>query len=54
MNKEKKITNNYRNAGRRGIKNAKRCVSLIPIDKVEEYKLYVKSLQFPNDGTDNR
>ena len=51
---EKKETNNYRNAGRRGIKNAKRCVSLIPIDRLEEYKLFVKSLQFPNDGTDNR
>lgn len=54
MNKEKKETNNVRNAGRRGIKNAKRCVSLIPINKVEEYKSYVKSLQFPNDDTDNR
>ncbi len=54
MNKKKKETNNYRNAGRKGIKDAKRCVSLIPIDKVEEYKKFVKSLQFPDNDTDNR
>jgi hypothetical protein len=45
---EKKVTNNYRNAGRKKILNATRKVSLIPNDKLEDYEIFVKSLQFPN------
>jgi hypothetical protein len=45
---EKKITNNYRNAGRKKILNATRKVSMIPNDKLEEYEKFVKSLQYPN------
>jgi hypothetical protein len=48
IEKEKKITNNYRNAGRKKILNATRKVSMIPNDKLEEYEKFVKSLQYPN------
>jgi hypothetical protein len=48
---EKKITNNYRNAGRKKILNATRKVSMIPNDKLEDYEKFVKSLQYPKNGT---
>jgi hypothetical protein len=46
--KEKKTTNNYRNAGRKKIPNGIRKVSMIPNNKLEEYEEFVKSLQYPN------
>jgi hypothetical protein len=48
---EKKITNNYRNAGRKKILNATRKVSMIPNDKIEDYEKFVKSLQYSKNGT---
>ncbi len=51
---EKKVTNNYRNAGRKKILNATRKVSLIPNDKLEDYEIFVKSLQFPNKNQNDK